>query len=154
MIQTSKTRLQGRQVVVCAGLQSDRIAQLDGLKLDMRIVGFQGRLLRTHRGGQKEGQAPGLPGAGSQIPVPGHTFHADDRTGRWNAVPMPCSLSSAKAMQPNELQPQRQPGGSILRWYLAPVPQKLEKRTRRIPQGLFTKAILERGQEDDSQPHS
>ena len=41
-IQTSKRMLRGNQIVVCAGLQSDRIAQLDGLKLDMQIVGFRG----------------------------------------------------------------------------------------------------------------
>ncbi len=41
-IRTSKAKLRGSQIVVCAGLQSDRIAQMDGLKLDMQIVGFRG----------------------------------------------------------------------------------------------------------------
>jgi L-2-hydroxyglutarate oxidase len=41
-IQTSKRVLKGTQIIVCAGLQSDRIAELDGLKLDMQIVGFRG----------------------------------------------------------------------------------------------------------------
>jgi len=41
-IKTSKRSLKANQVVVCAGLQSDRIAQMDGLELDMQIVGFRG----------------------------------------------------------------------------------------------------------------
>ena len=41
-IRTSKRVLKGSQVIVCAGLQSDRIAEMDGLKLDMQIVGFRG----------------------------------------------------------------------------------------------------------------
>lgn len=41
-IKTSKRVFKGRQIVICAGLQSDRIAQLDGLRLDMQIVGFRG----------------------------------------------------------------------------------------------------------------
>lgn len=34
--------LKASKVIVCAGLQSDRIARLDGLSLDMQIVGFRG----------------------------------------------------------------------------------------------------------------
>ena len=34
--------LNGAKVIVCAGLQADRIARLDGLSLDMQIVGFRG----------------------------------------------------------------------------------------------------------------
>jgi L-2-hydroxyglutarate oxidase len=34
--------MRASQVIVCAGLQSDRIAQLDGLELEMQIVGFRG----------------------------------------------------------------------------------------------------------------
>ncbi len=41
-ILTSERLLRAKQVVVCAGLHSDRLAQLDGLKLDMQIVGFRG----------------------------------------------------------------------------------------------------------------
>lgn len=41
-IKTSKRVLAAEQVVVCGGLQSDRIAKMDGLNLDMQIVGFRG----------------------------------------------------------------------------------------------------------------
>ena len=34
--------MNAKQVIVCAGLQSDGIARLDGLELDMQIVGFRG----------------------------------------------------------------------------------------------------------------
>ena len=34
--------MKASQVIVCAGLQSDRIARLDGLELAMQIVGFRG----------------------------------------------------------------------------------------------------------------
>ena len=48
MVQTRNVKdgvlkmLNARRVVMCAGLQSDRIARLDGLDLDMQIVGFRG----------------------------------------------------------------------------------------------------------------
>ncbi len=38
----SARKLKASRVIVCAGLQSDRIARLDGLDLDMQIVGFRG----------------------------------------------------------------------------------------------------------------
>lgn len=41
-IRTSKRVMRGSQIIVCAGLQSDRIAQMDGLKPGMQIVGFRG----------------------------------------------------------------------------------------------------------------
>jgi L-2-hydroxyglutarate oxidase len=41
-IRTTKKILKAGRVIVCAGLQSDRLAKLDGLKLDMQIVGFRG----------------------------------------------------------------------------------------------------------------
>lgn len=41
-IRTSRRRLKGGHVIICAGLQSDRLARMDGLKLDMQIVGFRG----------------------------------------------------------------------------------------------------------------
>jgi L-2-hydroxyglutarate oxidase len=34
--------MKASQVIVCAGLQSDRIARIDGLELEMQIVGFRG----------------------------------------------------------------------------------------------------------------
>lgn len=37
------------QVIVCAGLQSDRIARLDGLDLEMQIVGFRGDYYELRR---------------------------------------------------------------------------------------------------------
>ena len=41
-IHTSKKVVKGTQIIVCGGLQSDRIAKMDGLELDMQIVGFRG----------------------------------------------------------------------------------------------------------------
>lgn len=41
-IRTSQKVLKADRVIVCAGLQSDRLAKLDGLNLDMQIVGFRG----------------------------------------------------------------------------------------------------------------
>jgi len=41
-LHTSKGRFTARFTVFCAGLQSDRLAKRDGLKPDMRIVGFRG----------------------------------------------------------------------------------------------------------------
>ncbi len=42
LVQTSQGNLIGEKVIVCAGLQSDRIAKKNKLKLDMQIVGFRG----------------------------------------------------------------------------------------------------------------
>lgn len=41
-IHTRKSSYRARHAVFCAGLQSDRMARRDGVKLDMRIVGFRG----------------------------------------------------------------------------------------------------------------
>jgi len=42
ILQTSKGELTSEKVIFCAGLQSDRIAEKDDLKLDLHIVGFRG----------------------------------------------------------------------------------------------------------------
>lgn len=39
---TSQGEYQTKKVIYCAGLQSDRLAEQDDLKLDMKIVGFRG----------------------------------------------------------------------------------------------------------------
>jgi L-2-hydroxyglutarate oxidase len=41
-LHTNKGRFTARFTVLCAGLQSDRLAKKDGLNPDMRIVGFRG----------------------------------------------------------------------------------------------------------------
>ncbi len=42
LVQTSQENLISEKVIVCGGLQSDRIAKMNKLKLDMQIVGFRG----------------------------------------------------------------------------------------------------------------
>ena len=41
-LRTNKGSMTARYIIGCAGLQSDRIARKDGVKLDMRIVPFRG----------------------------------------------------------------------------------------------------------------
>ena len=41
-ILTDKQIITGNKVIVCGGLFSDRLAKMDGVKLDMQIVGFRG----------------------------------------------------------------------------------------------------------------
>lgn len=41
-IKTSKSSFKAKHMVFCGGLQSDRLAKKDGVKLDMSIVGFRG----------------------------------------------------------------------------------------------------------------
>ena len=41
-LDTSQGKFQTKRVIYCAGLQSDRLAEKDDLKLDMKIVGFRG----------------------------------------------------------------------------------------------------------------
>lgn len=47
---TNKQVLRSEKVIVCGGLFSDRLAKMDGVKLDMQIVGFRGDYyeLREH----------------------------------------------------------------------------------------------------------
>jgi L-2-hydroxyglutarate oxidase len=47
---TNKQVLSSEKVIVCGGLFSDRLAKMDGVKLDMQIVGFRGDYyeLRKH----------------------------------------------------------------------------------------------------------
>lgn len=42
LVETDKGRFKASKVVVCGGLQADRLANMDGLKLDIQIVGFRG----------------------------------------------------------------------------------------------------------------
>ena len=42
VLQTSKGEFNSTKVIFCSGLQSDRIAELDKLKLELQIVGFRG----------------------------------------------------------------------------------------------------------------
>ena len=42
IIKTDKQMISADKLIVCAGLFSDRLAKLDGVKLDMKIVGFRG----------------------------------------------------------------------------------------------------------------
>lgn len=43
VVYTSRGSFRGRHLIFCGGLQSDRLARLDGVReLDMRIVGFRG----------------------------------------------------------------------------------------------------------------
>ncbi len=46
---TSLGRVDARRLIACAGLQSDRIASMAGLRTDHRIVPFQGRILTSSR---------------------------------------------------------------------------------------------------------
>lgn len=42
IVHTNKGEFRARNLIFCAGLQSDRLAKQDGVKLDMKIVGFRG----------------------------------------------------------------------------------------------------------------
>ena len=41
-IVTNMNHVQGHKVIICGGLFSDRLAKMDGIQLDMQIVGFRG----------------------------------------------------------------------------------------------------------------
>ncbi|MDZ7846043.1 MAG: FAD-dependent oxidoreductase [Owenweeksia sp.] len=53
-METSQGRFSFSQKVFCAGLQADRMARMEGLELDMRIVGFRGDCLRTYPRGKSK----------------------------------------------------------------------------------------------------
>ena len=42
IVETDKQVVSAKELIICAGLFSDRLAKLDGIKLDMQIVGFRG----------------------------------------------------------------------------------------------------------------
>lgn len=42
VIKTNNQQILASKVIICGGLQADRLAQLDGLSLSMQIVGFRG----------------------------------------------------------------------------------------------------------------
>ncbi len=42
IIETDQKVISAKELIICAGLFSDRLAKLDGIKLDMQIVGFRG----------------------------------------------------------------------------------------------------------------
>jgi L-2-hydroxyglutarate oxidase len=45
-IATSNSKIECEQLIVCAGLQSDRLAKMAGLEIDFRIVPFRGEYFR------------------------------------------------------------------------------------------------------------
>jgi len=42
LVETDQQVISANELIICAGLFSDRLAKLDGIKLDMQIVGFRG----------------------------------------------------------------------------------------------------------------
>lgn len=42
LLETTQGRIRARRVVFCGGLQADRLAKKDGVKLDMAVLGFRG----------------------------------------------------------------------------------------------------------------
>lgn len=42
LLKTSKGDIEAKKVIYCGGLQADRLAKKDGIKLDMAILGFRG----------------------------------------------------------------------------------------------------------------
>ena len=46
ILHTTQGKLNARKVVFCTGLQADRMARMDGIDADMRIVGFRGDYYR------------------------------------------------------------------------------------------------------------
>jgi len=42
LLKTSKGDIEAKKVIYCGGLQADRLAKKDGVKLDMAILGFRG----------------------------------------------------------------------------------------------------------------
>ena len=70
------------RLVVCGGLQSDRLAQMAGEGREPWIVPFRGeyyKLIPERRG---DGQGPDLSGPGSRVPVPRRALHTPRRRRR------------------------------------------------------------------------
>ncbi|HAW50750.1 MAG TPA: L-2-hydroxyglutarate oxidase [Flavobacteriales bacterium] len=53
-IKTSKGKHKARNIIFCAGLQSDRMAKKDNIDLDMKIVGFRGDYYELTEQGKKK----------------------------------------------------------------------------------------------------
>ncbi len=53
VIKTSQGTFQSRYLVVCGGLQSDRLARMEGIALQHRIVGFRGDYYKLRLSAQK-----------------------------------------------------------------------------------------------------
>ena len=54
-ITTSKEMLKARYLVFCAGLQADRMAKKDGVKLKEKVVGFRGDYYELTEQGKAQG---------------------------------------------------------------------------------------------------
>ena len=76
-IETAKAAVQARYVINCAGLYSDRVAALMGIRPEVRIIPVPRRVLHAAQGPALAGQEPDLSRARSRVPVPRRAFHPD-----------------------------------------------------------------------------
>ena len=78
IIQAGADELRSSFLINCAGLYCDRVAEMCGETLDLRIVPFRGEYYQLREDRQSTGSAPDLPGARSRLPIPRRALHADD----------------------------------------------------------------------------
>ena len=84
--------LRGERLLInCAGLHSDRVAALAGVKSKIRIVPFRGEYYTLDPSRGRLGREPDLPGARPAVPVPGRPFQHDGSTAASRSGPTRCS---------------------------------------------------------------
>ena len=85
-----------RNVIVCAGLQSDRLRTTE-VPADVRIIPFRGDYYSLAAGGAPPRPRPDLPGPGPALPVPRRPPDPAHRRRGVGRSRTPCSPSPAKA---------------------------------------------------------
>ena len=96
-IRSADQEIQARVVVNCAGLYSDLVAALAGVRSQVRIVPFPRRVLHARGRGEASRPWADLPGARSPISVPGSALHSQDRRQR-RGRPERCAGRRSRAL--------------------------------------------------------
>ena len=108
-VTTAGEELEFDRLVVCAGLQSDRLARLAGDEREPTIVPFRGEYYRLAAEREEPRPRAPLPGAGPGIPVPRRPLHAAgrrrrrrraERRARARARGVPAARRPARATSP------------------------------------------------------
>ena len=134
IVETTAGEFAAEQVVNCAGLYSDRVTRLSGVRPSAMIVPFRGEFYELRPEAHHLVRMLIYPGARSELPVPRRALHAPHRRPRRMRAERRAGLCPRRLSQ-HDRQPPR-PGGDALlpRLLAAGRPLLADRRRRNVAQ--------------------
>ena len=79
VLETSNDPVKTKNIINCAGLESDRVAKLCGIKPGLQILPFRGEYYEIKPEKEYSGKEFGLSCSGCSLSIPGGTFYPDGK---------------------------------------------------------------------------